>query len=112
MPDPGIIMLWLLVVAGVALYTRWWLRRIREMVGRWAARSGLRVLDYRVLWLPSSRRSAVLMLRSSRNQVVVSLRVYDPQLHRIRAGWLRLGGFWFGLIDADAAEVFWAETPA
>jgi hypothetical protein len=82
------------------------------MVGHWAARSGLRLLDYQLLWLPSSRRAALVVLCSSCNQVVVSLRVYDPQLRRIRIGWLRLGGFWFGLIDGDAAEVFWPETPA
>lgn len=112
MPEPTIIVPWLLVAAGTALYTLWWLRRIRHMVGRWAERSGLRVLDYRLLWLPSSRRAAFVVLCSSRNQVVVSLRVYDPHTHRIRTGWLRLGGFWFGLINADAAEVFWAETSA
>lgn len=112
MSEPMTIMLWLLLAVAAVLYTLWWLRRIRQMVGRWAERSGLRVLDYQLLWVPSARRAAFVVLCSSRNQVVVSLRVYDPHLHRIRTGWLRLGGFWLGLIDVDAAEVFWAETPA
>ena len=96
------------IIVGIASYTTWWYWRIRSMVKRWAAHHEVQLLDFSILFLPS-RRAAWVILGSSRNQVVVQVRVYDDKVHRIRNGVLRLGSFWWGLMNADAVEVFWAD---
>jgi hypothetical protein len=96
------------IIIGIASYTTWWYLRIRSMVKRWAAHHEVQLLDFSILFLPS-RRAAWVILGSSRNQVVVQMRVYDDKVHRIRNGLLRLGSFWWGLMNVDAVEVFWAD---
>jgi len=99
---------WIVLTAGIIAYTTWWFYRTRSMVKRWAEHSRLKLLDYSVMPFPPYP-PIMVTLTTSRNQLIVRMRVYDDSIHRIRHGWLRLGSFWWGLMNIDAVEVFWAE---
>lgn len=51
----------------------------------------------------------MVTLTTSKSQLIVRMRVYDKSIHRIRNDWLRLGSFWWSLMNIDAAEVFLAD---
>lgn len=91
-----------------AIYLCWNIVRTRAMVAAWAELNGCKMLEWRRSWVPPLN----LWVTSSRSQVIVSIRVYDETTHRIRSGWLRLGSFWWGLLDADAIEVQWQDPQA
>ncbi|MFC5525320.1 hypothetical protein ACFPPA_06150 [Rhodanobacter ginsengisoli] len=100
-------MILIVMAAGIIAYTTWWFHRTRTMVDRWAEHNGLKVLDYSIMPFPPYP-PIMVTLTTSRNQLIVRMRVYDDSIHRIRSGWLRLGSFWWGLTNIDAVEVFWA----
>jgi hypothetical protein len=102
------VMTWIVLIAGITAFTTWWFHRARTMVKRWAELNGFKLLDYRIMPFPPYPPFMVT-LTTSRNQLIVRMRVYDDGIHRIRQGWLRLGSFWWGLLNSDAVEVFWAE---
>lgn len=102
------VMIWIVLIAGIIAYTTWWFHRTRTMVNRWAEHNGLKVLDYSIMPFPPYP-PIMVTLTTSRNQLIVRMRVYDDSMHRIRTGWLRLGTFWWGLLNVDAVEVFWAD---
>ena len=102
------VIVWMVMIGGIIAYTTWWFYRTRTMVNRWAEQNRLRVLDYSVMPFPPYP-PALVTLTTSTNQLIVRMRVYDNSIHRIRTGWLRLGTFWWGLLNVDAVEVFWAD---
>lgn len=85
------------------LYLWWWYRRRKAMIAEWAAANRFTLLEAKQSFFPPLR----LWLTTSREQVVMRVKVYDESTHRIREGWLRLGSYWWGLFDADAIEVRW-----
>lgn len=102
------VKIWIVLIAGIIAYTIWWFYRTRTMVNRWAEHNRLKMLDYSVLPFPPYP-PIMVALTTSRNQLIVRMRVYDDSIHRIRTGWLRLGTFWWGLLNVDAVEVFWSD---
>lgn len=99
----------LLCTAAVAVLVVYWhLRRVREVLARWAALHHFKVLDYSRLFLPPWP-PAIVLVSTSKSQVLLRVRVYDERIHRIRHGWVRLGSWWWGLLDEDAVEAFWAD---
>ncbi len=99
--------IWIVMIAGIIAYTTWWFHRTRTMVNRWAEHNGLKLLDYSIMPFPPYP-PIMVTLTTSRNQLIVRMRVYDDSIRRIRTGWLRLGTFWWGLTNIDAVEAFWA----
>lgn len=106
-PLPGGPVSLLLVAVGAALVVYWHVRRVKQVLANWAALHHLKVLDYSRLFLPPWP-PAVVLVSTSKSQVLLRVRVYDERSHRIRHGWVRLGSWWWGLLDADAVEAFWA----
>jgi hypothetical protein len=102
---PMRLLLPLLVLVLLPLYVYWDIRRVKAMVAAWAALNRCRMLESRRAWFPPLG----MFLTTSKYQVIVRIRVYDETTHRIRNGWLRLGSYWLGLLDANAIEVRWAD---
>jgi len=40
-------------------------------------------------------------------QSIVHIKVLDPATQRTREGYLRLGSYWWGALDFNAAEIRW-----
>ena len=97
-----------IALASVVLYLSWHFAQVHRSVIRWAASRRFKLLAYHRLFLPPWP-PALVIVGTWKSQVLLSIRVYDESTHRIRNGWLRLGSPWWGLLDADAAEVFWAD---
>lgn len=97
-----------LAVAGFVLFMVWHTRRLRTMLRAWADGNGFKLLEYRGSW--SGLPPVGMLFTTSKYQTLLHVKVYDLSTHRIRTGWLKLGGYWVGLWDADAVEVRWDET--
>ena len=93
-----------LLILPIGFY--WYLRLVRSRAAAWAATSGFRLLETRHAWFPPLG----MQFTTSDSQVIVRVKVNDENAHRIRSGWLRLGSYWRGLADGDAAEVRWDNT--
>ena len=87
-------------------YLYWYYARTKAMIHDWAAANQVRLLESRRLWFPPLG----MFLTTSKSQSIVRIRVYDETTHRIRSGWLRLGSYWWGVLDADAIEVRWEDA--
>ena len=99
------ILLTMLAVAG--FYTYWYFSRTNAMVAAWAQANGFKILEVkRWFW---SIPPVGMLLTTSRSQTIVHVKVLDMSTHRIRNGYLRLGSFWWGALDFDAAEVRWQD---
>lgn len=98
----------LLALAIIALCLYWHVTQVRESVTAWATRHRYKLLDYRRVFLPPWPPAAVV-LGTRKSQVLVSVRIYDETTHRIRHGWLRLGSPWWGLLNTDAVDAYWAD---
>ena len=48
-----------------------------------------------------------MLLTTSREQSIVHIKVLDPATQRVREGYLRLGSYWWGTLDFNAAEIRW-----
>ncbi|QEH35739.1 hypothetical protein OJF2_42960 [Aquisphaera giovannonii] len=97
---------WFLLVAFlvVAGFT-WHFRRSRQLLENWAERNGYEILEaeYRHMF------KGPFFFRSTRDQTVYRVTVRDKAgVHR---GWVRCGGWFFGLMT-DKAEVRWDEPEA
>ncbi len=101
---PRFAVLSLLIILPVFMY---WMRahnaRRDAMVAGWAAQNNYEVLEAKSGWFPPLG----LMWSTSKYQVVVRVRIYDRAAHTIRNGWLILGSYWFGLLDANAIAIRW-----
>ncbi len=91
-----------LVVAAFAL--AWRTRRTEELARAWAAAEGFELLEVSYSWL----WRGPFWLRSTEGQSVARIVVRLPDGTR-RTGWLRCGGWWFGLWS-DATQVRWDDA--
>lgn len=66
------------------------------------------LLRYERPWLPPWPPLS-LLLGTTRSQSLMRIRIDDETAHHIRNGWLRLCTRWWGMLDLDAVEVFWAD---
>jgi hypothetical protein len=91
----------------IALYTHWYFARTKAMVASWAAANGYTILEAkRWYW---SFPPIGMLLTTSREQTIMHVKVLDPSTKRIRNGYLRLGSYWWGVLDADAIQVRWQD---
>ncbi|MEO7066450.1 MAG: hypothetical protein ABI114_06050 [Rhodanobacter sp.] len=99
------ILLVFLVIGGS--YSYWYLSRTKAMVAAWGQSSGYKILEVkRWFW---SLPPIGMLLTTSRSQTILHVKVLDMSTHRIRNGYLRLGSYWWGAFDFEAAEVRWQD---
>jgi hypothetical protein len=104
--EAGLILV--LVLAGLAvsaLVVTWHFRRSAARLRRWAEVNGYRIIgqEYRTFW------KGPFFWASSRGQAVYYVTLEDRQGAR-HQGWVRCGGWFFGLLS-DNVEVSWDEHP-
>jgi hypothetical protein len=87
-------------------YMYWYFARTKSMLATWAAANGFTVLESSRTPFPPLR----LLLTTSKQQTLMRIKIYDLSTHRIRSGWLRLGTYWWGLLNDDAIEVNWDDA--
>ncbi|GAB2585576.1 hypothetical protein ISP15_10730 [Dyella jejuensis] len=102
-PYAHLLIVLMLLATGLSIY--WQIRRVRTMLHAWADSNGYTLLEHGRFWAHTP--SLGMLLTTSRNQTLVYVKVYDSSTHRIRSGWLRLGSYWLGVLDADAIEMQW-----
>jgi hypothetical protein len=91
----------LLGIAAVAGMLWWHFSRSEAILQRWADQNGFHIIDRRPrLWFKGP-----FFWTTSRSQVVYSVTVEDNQGRR-RTGWVRCGGWFFGLLS-DHVDVRW-----
>ena len=74
-----------------------------KILENWAAANGLELLSRENCWF----FKGPYFLRSTRGQQVFKFQVKDRE-GRIRTGYARCGGFWFGTLS-DAIDVTWED---
>ncbi len=92
----------LLFFIGIFAYVVWWYRRSTQLLHEWAESNGYTNLQ-------ASRAmlfNGPFGWTTSRGQQVFKVQVYDPAIHRTRAGWVRCGSFWSGMAS-DQVDVRW-----
>ena len=93
----------LLWFAGIMLvYALWTARRARTIMRQWLADRGFDALHVRQSLGPPLR-----LWNGSKEQYTFRIRAYDKSTHRIREGWMRVGGYWIGVLNPDAVEMYW-----
>jgi hypothetical protein len=91
----------LAVIAIAITSLRWQSRRSNDLIDQWAAANNLRILQ----------KESRLMFRgpmfwtTSKNQTVYRITAVD-QYGNQRSGWVRCGGWWWGL-HSDKITVRW-----
>ena len=95
-------MLGLLAVV-VILVLVWHFSRSNSLLQKWAAQNGYKIVsqEYRTFF------RGPFFWTTTKGQTVYYVTVEDTPGNR-RAGWVRCGGWWFGLMS-DAVEVRWDE---
>ena len=89
------------VVIVAAAATIWWrTSRSHAILKHWAAQNDLRIVEKRYCWF-----FAGPFWLSAKGQTVYYVTVEDQEGRR-KHGWVRCGGWFFGL-HSDAAEVRW-----
>ena len=78
---------------------------LERLLDRWAERTGYRIIDadYRNVF------RGPFFWTTSKGQTVYRVTIQDEN-GRTRSGWVRCGGWWFGLWS-DHVEARWDETP-
>jgi hypothetical protein len=97
------LMFVLLIVVVAAGSIAWHFGRSRSLLRGWAERNGFRLLhfEYRHLF------RGPFFWTTSKGQTVYRVTVEDRAGH-VRHGWVRCGGWWFGLMT-DHVEARWDE---
>ena len=87
----------------VSLTIRWHFNRSNSLLHQWAEKGGYRIIrqEYRTFF------KGPFFWTSTRGQTVYYVEVEDSKGNR-RSGWVRCGGWWFGLLS-DNVEVRWEE---
>jgi hypothetical protein len=93
----------LLLLLSLPFYLRWYFRQQDAMLSSWAAANGLKILQARRKLFPPLNR----WLTSSNQQSFMDVTVLDLSTQRIRHARIRLGGYWLGVLNADAIDVTW-----
>ncbi len=99
----------LLMFAGaMLLYALWTYRRARSIMRQWLADRGMDMLHASQGFLGPPLR----LWNGSKEQYTFRIRAYDRNAHRIREGWMRVGGYWIGVLNPDAVEMYWDDERA
>jgi hypothetical protein len=99
-PIAGVVLFLILAAGSIA----WHFSRSRSLLDRWAEQSGYHILqsEYRHLF------RGPFFWTTSKGQTVYRVTVEDKAGH-VRSGWVRCGGWWFGLWS-DNVEARWDEA--
>jgi hypothetical protein len=98
----GLIVVAFVGVAVLALLLfAWQFRRSDTLLERWAERNGYTLIEREYRWFARGP----FFWTSSKGQTVYRVTVEDKAGRR-RSGWVRCGGWFFGLLS-DTAEVRW-----
>jgi hypothetical protein len=106
MDDSIGIILFIGVLVLIVLIYVWHFSRSSLLLEQWASDNGYELLrrEYRVL------RRGPFFWTTSRGQTVYYVEIRDCQGH-IRAGWVRCGSWWTGLLS-DKVEAHWEDENA
>lgn len=74
----------------------------QTLLADWARANGLRILSKKRGIPPLA-----MWFTTSRSQYLYHVEVLDEATHRIRRAWVKLGSYWWGVMDGDAIEVRW-----
>ena len=101
MREPGVFLVFILILLFAALAHWYNLTRSRAMMRRWASENGYEILEsqYRVF------RRGPFFWSSSKAQTVFYVKTRD-RLGYMRSGWVRCGSWWWGLWS-NQVEVRW-----
>lgn len=91
------------LLLGMAFYWVWYFPRTRSLMRHWATRNGFEIIDLKHRWI----FKGPYFWNHSRCQPVFRVRVRDRHGNE-RAGWVRCGG-WFTGVITDEATVIWDE---
>jgi hypothetical protein len=98
----AVFMLGLLAVVVILVFV-WHFGRSNSLLQKWAAQNGYKIVgqEYRTFF------RGPFFWTTTKGQTVYYVTVEDAAGNR-RAGWVRCGGWWFGMMS-DAVEVRWDE---
>lgn len=88
----------------------------RSLVRDWASANGFQVVKWGSQALPSVgerpdvAKQMEMFALNSKNQILLRAAFYDVANHITRTAWVRIGSFWFGLLDKDAIDVMWDDA--
>jgi hypothetical protein len=91
----------------IIAYMAWYCHQSRSILKQWAEACGYKLLRVR----RSFALGGPFFGRTSKAQALFHVRLYDPELRRIRRAWVRCGGFWSGM-SSDEVVVSWEERSA
>ena len=96
----GVIVFILIIAVAVPLWV-WYFNRSRELVSEWASYNRLTLVsvERKLFWL------GPFWWRTGKGQAVFRVTVRD-EAGRRRSGYVRVGGFWSGLL-CDQVTVVW-----
>lgn len=94
-----IILFVVVVVLGLLAMGCHWLRS-KTLLKEWARANGYELVQMRINWSQPGP-----FLFRSRRQEVYQIKVRD-QRGRLRRGWAKCGGYWFGFL-VNKVEVIW-----
>jgi hypothetical protein len=95
------VLLILVFLAFGVVMTIWTFSRARQILEGWAADKGYQIVSSQFRWL----RRGPFFWTSSKGQMVYYVVVRTPH-GRTRRGWVRCGGFFWGVMR-DKAEAKW-----
>ena len=94
---------WVILMAAITVLGCLERVRSRFVVRRWATKNEFKLLKYKQLWFGVG---PFFYKRTSSNQTVYSVTVRDRQGND-KSGWVRVGGWWWGALFSDEADVIW-----
>jgi len=77
--------------------------RARHLLTAWMVQHDYAVLESKLAWLGGPLR----LWNGSRQQYMFRVRIFDRPNHQERTGWVRVGGYWLGVLNPKAIEPFW-----
>ena len=95
------VFVFLIVIVLVILSMTWTFSRSTSIIETWARENGYRLLSSEYRWLAKGP----YFFRTSKGQTVYRVTVQDAQ-GRTRSGYVRCGGWMFGLLS-DKVDVRW-----
>ena len=103
--DPSVAFVITLVIVTVVIPIswRWHFSRAKAILNHWAQDNGYAILSSEQRWF----RRGPFFFSTSEGQVVYYVTLRTPTGQE-RRGWVRCGGWWWGVLS-DRAEVRWDE---
>lgn len=100
MPHPALLIPVLLIGVGYWAWRQY--QGAQSLLADWARANHLRILGNKRGIPPLA-----MWFGTSKNQYLYHVEVLDESTHRIRRAWVKLGSYWWGVMDGDAIEVRW-----